>query len=160
VGIRTLILASLLLIVIVSMLALALLMIRIQRRADENCVLIDERIANASPSDVSRPVTELSLQTSRDSERSSSPRSAGASVEIAASPALPCDAPIVVARSEGGSPAAVAAAADDYAMRAPVELRLGDTVIGVRHGSGTYDSFRKYADVLLDDLKATRRAAR
>lgn len=44
--------------------------------------------------------------------------------------------------------------APDLVMAAPVEMWFGDHRIGVKHGSKTYDQFRRYADVLFDDLRA------
>ena len=43
--------------------------------------------------------------------------------------------------------------ADFAEMVAPVEMWFGDARVGVKAGSKTYEQFRKYADVLLDDLK-------
>lgn len=48
----------------------------------------------------------------------------------------------------------------DLVMVAPVELWFGDSRIGVKAGSATYDRFRKYADSLLLDLKDARSATR
>jgi nicotinate-nucleotide--dimethylbenzimidazole phosphoribosyltransferase len=45
---------------------------------------------------------------------------------------------------------------EDLVMAAPVEMWFGDARIGVKAGTPTYDRFRKYADVLLADLKASR----
>ncbi len=39
-------------------------------------------------------------------------------------------------------------------MVAPVEMWFGEHRVGVKAGTKTYDQFRKYADVLLGDLKA------
>jgi hypothetical protein len=41
-------------------------------------------------------------------------------------------------------------------LAAPVEMWFGDARVGVKAGTATYDRFRKYADVLLTDLKASR----
>ena len=38
---------------------------------------------------------------------------------------------------------------------APVEMWFGDYRVGVKPGSKTHAQFRKYADVLLGDLKGT-----
>jgi hypothetical protein len=43
-------------------------------------------------------------------------------------------------------------------MEAPVEMWFGDSRVGVKAGTGTYDRFRKYADVLLEDLRSSRRS--
>jgi hypothetical protein len=43
-------------------------------------------------------------------------------------------------------------------MVAPVEMWFGEARVGVRAGTKTYAQFRRYADVLLGDLKG--RAAR
>jgi hypothetical protein len=44
-------------------------------------------------------------------------------------------------------------------MAAPVEMWFGEARVGVKAGSATYDRFRKYADVLLTELKDSKRAA-
>ncbi len=38
-------------------------------------------------------------------------------------------------------------------MVAPVEMWFGEARVGVKAGTKTYEQFRKYADVLLGDLK-------
>lgn len=43
-------------------------------------------------------------------------------------------------------------------MAAPVEMWFGDSRVGVKAGTATYDRFRKYADVLLEDLEAAKSA--
>ena len=43
-------------------------------------------------------------------------------------------------------------AAPDLVMVAPVEMWFGDSRIGVKAGTATYERFRKYADVLFADL--------
>jgi hypothetical protein len=43
----------------------------------------------------------------------------------------------------------------EIVMEAPVEMWFGEKRVGVKAGTATYDRFRKYADVLLDDLKAS-----
>lgn len=48
----------------------------------------------------------------------------------------------------------------ELVMAAPVEMWFGESRIGVKAGTPTYDRFRKYADVLLGDLQATRSVAR
>jgi hypothetical protein len=45
-------------------------------------------------------------------------------------------------------------------MVAPVEMWFGDARVGVKAGTRTYDQFRKYADVLLGDLKGKDTRAR
>lgn len=46
-----------------------------------------------------------------------------------------------------------------YTMVAPVEMWFGEARVGVKAGTKTYAQFRKYADVLLGDLKgATSRS--
>lgn len=40
----------------------------------------------------------------------------------------------------------------DLVLAAPVEMWFGDSRVGVKAGTGTYDRFRKYADALLADL--------
>jgi hypothetical protein len=44
-------------------------------------------------------------------------------------------------------------------MAAPVEMWFGESRVGVKAGTATYDRFRKYADVLFEDLRASRRTA-
>jgi hypothetical protein len=41
-------------------------------------------------------------------------------------------------------------------MAAPVEMWFGDARVGVKGGTATYDRFRKYADVLLAAMVATK----
>lgn len=41
-------------------------------------------------------------------------------------------------------------------MAAPIEMWFGDSRVGVKPGTATFDRFRKYADVLLADVKGTR----
>jgi hypothetical protein len=41
----------------------------------------------------------------------------------------------------------------EFKMVAPVEMWFGDSRVGVKAGTKTYEKFRKYADVLLGDLK-------
>lgn len=48
----------------------------------------------------------------------------------------------------------------ELVMSSPVEMWFGDSRVGVKAGTATYDRFRKYADVLLQDLKASRSASR
>lgn len=43
----------------------------------------------------------------------------------------------------------------DLVMAAPVEMWFGENRVGVKAGTATYDRFRKYADVLFADLKAS-----
>lgn len=45
------------------------------------------------------------------------------------------------------------ASAPDLVMEAPVEMWFGDSRVGVKAGTATYERFRKYADVLLADLR-------
>lgn len=42
-------------------------------------------------------------------------------------------------------------------MAAPVEMWFGESRVGVKAGTATYDRFRKYADVLLEDFRASTR---
>jgi hypothetical protein len=49
---------------------------------------------------------------------------------------------------------------DFMEMVAPVELWFGEYRVGVKSGSKTHAQFRKYADALLGDLKATGERAR
>ncbi len=41
----------------------------------------------------------------------------------------------------------------EFTMVAPVEMWFGESRVGVKAGTKTYEKFRKYADVLLGDLK-------
>ena len=41
----------------------------------------------------------------------------------------------------------------DFTLSAPVEMWFGDSRVGVKHGSKTWQQFRRYADVLLADLQ-------
>jgi len=50
--------------------------------------------------------------------------------------------------------------APDYKMAAPVEMWFGQSRIGVKAGTKTYAQFRRYADVLLADLKEPRGQSR
>lgn len=50
--------------------------------------------------------------------------------------------------------------APEMVLAAPVEMWFGESRVGVRAGSATYDRFRKYADALLIDLNATRDTSR
>lgn len=43
--------------------------------------------------------------------------------------------------------------APEMVLQAPVEMWFGDTRIGVKAGTATYERFRKYADALFDDLR-------
>jgi hypothetical protein len=48
-------------------------------------------------------------------------------------------------------------AVDPYlSMAAPIEMWFGDSRVGVKPGTATFDRFRKYADVLLADVKGAR----
>jgi hypothetical protein len=42
----------------------------------------------------------------------------------------------------------------DFELVAPVEMWFGEERVGVREGTKTYEQFRRYADELLDDLRA------
>lgn len=44
----------------------------------------------------------------------------------------------------------------DMVMAAPVEIWIGDSRIGVKAGTRTYNQFRKYADVLFEDLAKSK----
>lgn len=48
----------------------------------------------------------------------------------------------------------------ELVMAAPVEMWFGDSRVGVKAGTATYDRFRKYADVLFEDLKASQSGTR
>jgi hypothetical protein len=48
----------------------------------------------------------------------------------------------------------------DFHMVAPVEMWFGDARVGVKAGTRTYAQFRKYADVLLGDLKGVNARTR
>jgi hypothetical protein len=45
-------------------------------------------------------------------------------------------------------------------MAAPIEMWFGDSRIGVKAGTATYERFRKYADALLADLPSSKAAPR
>jgi hypothetical protein len=45
---------------------------------------------------------------------------------------------------------------DDFEMVAPVEMWFGDSRVGVKEGSKTFDQFRRYADNLLEDLRESK----
>lgn len=47
----------------------------------------------------------------------------------------------------------------DLVMEAPIEMWFGDARVGVKAGTATFDRFRKYADVLLHDLRASKARA-
>jgi hypothetical protein len=54
------------------------------------------------------------------------------------------------------------ASRDDVAelrLETPVEMWFGDSRVGVRPGTPTYERFRKYADVLLSDLNESEARA-
>lgn len=57
-------------------------------------------------------------------------------------------------------PARAVADIPDVVMAAPVEMWFGESRVGVKAGTATYDRFRKYADVLLDDLQASKTTSR
>ncbi len=48
--------------------------------------------------------------------------------------------------------------APELTMAAPVEMWFGDHRVGVKHGTKTYDQFRRYADSLFDDLRGAESA--
>ena len=48
--------------------------------------------------------------------------------------------------------------APELVMAAPVEMWFGDSRVGVKQGTRTYEQFRRYADVLFDDLRAADKA--
>jgi hypothetical protein len=48
----------------------------------------------------------------------------------------------------------------EFHMEAPVEMWFGEARVGVREGTKTYAQFRKYADVLLGDLKGVNTRSR
>jgi len=48
----------------------------------------------------------------------------------------------------------------DVVLAAPVEMWFGDSRVGVRAGSATYERFKKYADAMLLDLNAARETRR
>lgn len=47
----------------------------------------------------------------------------------------------------------------DLVLETPVEMWFGDSRIGVKPGSATYDKFRRYADALLADLNVSAQRA-
>lgn len=48
------------------------------------------------------------------------------------------------------------AGAPEIVLTAPVEMWFGDYRVGVKEGTKTYQQFRRYADVMLADLKAAK----
>lgn len=48
----------------------------------------------------------------------------------------------------------------DIVLAAPVEMWFGEARIGVKAGTKTYEQFRKYADVLMADLQASKGRSR
>jgi hypothetical protein len=74
-------------------------------------------------------------------------------------PDVPTPAPASSATPASSRPSTREEAAE-VVMAAPVEMWFGESRVGVRAPSPTYDRFRKYADVLLGDLKAALRQTR
>lgn len=76
------------------------------------------------------------------------------------------DAPVGSSPSPVPAPAsrelkrAASASVPDIVLVAPVEMWFGESRIGVKPGTRTYDQFRKYADVLMADLKAAKKRDR
>lgn len=71
-----------------------------------------------------------------------------------AEPAVPDEAAaVLVPRTR--APRVRPAVVPEVDMVAPVEMWFGDSRVGVRPGTRTYDQFRKYADNLLNDLHRT-----
>ncbi|MDZ4168838.1 MAG: hypothetical protein U1E26_04175 [Coriobacteriia bacterium] len=60
------------------------------------------------------------------------------------------------AAAVGEGPDSRRGAVPELVMEAPVEMWFGEARVGVKAGTATYDRFRKYADVLLQDLRATK----
>lgn len=61
-------------------------------------------------------------------------------------------APTASAHNSTRSAAAGRDSVPELVMAAPVEMWFGDSRVGVKAGTATYERFRKYADVLLADL--------
>jgi hypothetical protein len=61
--------------------------------------------------------------------------------------------PSVMPMTSGSQP-------EDIVMAAPVEMWFGESRIGVKAGTKTYERFRKYADVLFADLHAAKARTR
>jgi hypothetical protein len=57
-------------------------------------------------------------------------------------------------------PHGLRAQAPPLTMAAPVEMWFGEARVGVKAGTKTYQQFRKYADILLGDLKDTDASSR
>jgi hypothetical protein len=57
--------------------------------------------------------------------------------------------------SPGASATVAPARAPQFEMVAPVEMWFGDYRVGVKSGTKTHAQFRKYADVLLGELKGS-----
>lgn len=67
-------------------------------------------------------------------------------------PTLPAGAP-APHPPQPSLPHGLRADAPELTMVAPVEMWFGEARVGVKAGTKTYEQFRKYADVLLGDLK-------
>lgn len=61
--------------------------------------------------------------------------------------------------STAGAPPRAPRKAPEIVMEAPVEMWFGESRVGVKAGTATYDRFRKYADVLLSDLHSSKAAS-
>jgi len=158
---RTYILTALLLSVIIVMLLLAVRLLRLQRKADEDSVMLDERLgrlvpaADAADGAVDAP---MPLRTTLPSGSDTPP----------APPVLEIEFPQLAEHIDSAQAVSLApATAEDscceeheYAMHTPVEIWFGDARVGVRDDTGTSRRFRKYADRLLADLKAAQEATR
>ena len=156
---RTYILAALLLSVIIVMLLLAVRMFRLQQKADEDSVMLDERIADLLPPvNVASEQPPTPLRTTLPSGSDTPPAPPVLEIEfpqlaehIGSAPALPLlPAPCEITSSDQ----------HEYTMHKPVEIWFGDARVGVRHGTQTSRRFAKYADRLLADLKAAQDATR
>ena len=51
------------------------------------------------------------------------------------------------------APLALRSQTPELVMVAPVEMWFGEARVGVKAGTKTYEQFRRYADILLGDLK-------
>jgi hypothetical protein len=73
--------------------------------------------------------------------------------ELAAVPAEVGDTDAVRRPKSSALAHGLRAQAPELIMAAPVEMWFGEARIGVKAGTKTHAQFRKYADVLLGDLK-------
>ncbi|HSK46536.1 MAG TPA: hypothetical protein VLA05_00855 [Coriobacteriia bacterium] len=158
---RTYILAALLLSVIIVMLLLALRLLRLQRKADEESVMLDQRLGDVVPAaDTADAAVDppAPLRTTLPSGSDTPPVPPVLEIEfpqLAEHIDSAREVPLLPAPTEDSG-----CERREYAMHTPVEIWFGDARVGVRDGTQTSRHFRKYADRLLADLKAAQEATR